>query len=66
MELTNDQLQLLRRYKGELNLNIGELAETLGVNRHTASKILAKGGNVNTYTANKINDFINRQTILTK
>lgn len=56
MKLTEKQLHLLRRKKGELNISINTLAGLVGISRWTMAKIINFNANVRPTTASKVND----------
>lgn len=58
MKLTEKQLQLLRRRKGELNISINTLAGLVGISRWTMAKIINFNANVRPTTASKVNEWL--------
>ena len=58
MKLTEKQLHLLRRRKGELNISINTLAGLVGISRWTMAKIINFNANVRPTTASKVNDWL--------
>lgn len=58
MKLTEKQLHLLRRKKGELNISINTLAGLVGISRWTMAKIINFNANVRPTTASKVNDWL--------
>ncbi len=61
MELTQDQLLALRRFRGELNYSVADLSKVTGVSRWTLYKVLKGHTNVQATTAKKINDWLLKQ-----
>ena len=58
MKLTEKQLRLLRRRKGELNISINTLAGLVGISRWTMAKIINFNANVRPTTASKVNAWL--------
>ena len=58
MKLTEKQLHLLRRRKGELNISINTLAGLVGISRWTMAKIINFNANVRPTTASKVNEWL--------
>lgn len=58
MKLTEKQLHLLRRKKGELNISINTLAGLVGISRWTMAKIINFNANVRPTTASKVNEWL--------
>ena len=58
MKLTEKQLHLLRRRKGELNISINTLAGIVGISRWTMAKIINFNANVRPTTASKVNEWL--------
>ena len=58
MKLTEKQLCLLRRRKGELNISINTLAGLVGISRWTMAKIINFNANVRPTTASKVNEWL--------
>lgn len=58
MKLTEKQLHLLRRRKGELNISINTLAGLVGISRWTMAKIINFNANVRPMTASKVNGWL--------
>lgn len=58
MKLTEKQLRLLRRRKGELNISINTLAGLVGISRWTMAKIINFNANVRPTTASKVNEWL--------
>lgn len=64
MMLTKDQLLLLRRKKGELNLTLSELSHQIGISRTTGRKIvMGKVSNFHNKTIEKVNDWLIKQNL---
>ena len=61
MKLTEKQLHLLRRRKGELNISINTLAGLVGISRWTMAKIINFNANVRPTTASKVNEWLLEQ-----
>lgn len=60
MELTPDQLLSLRRFKGEMNITITDLANEIGISRFPLSRAL-KGQSITSNNAKKIDDWLIKQ-----
>ena len=58
MKLTEKQLHLLRRRKGELNISINTLAGLVGISRWTMAKVINFNANVRPTTASKVNEWL--------
>ena len=58
MKLTEKQLHLLRRRKGELNISINTLVGLVGISRWTMAKIINFNANVRPTTASKVNEWL--------
>jgi plasmid maintenance system antidote protein VapI len=58
LKLTEKQLHLLRRRKGELNISINTLAGLVGISRWTMAKIINFNANVRPTTASKVNEWL--------
>lgn len=63
MKLSDNQLLLLRRKKGELNLTTKALAETLGLNFFTVRKAIKGTNEMKGQTINRINDWLIKQCL---
>lgn len=62
MELTPEQLKLLRRRKDELNITILALSKEIGMGRISLSNAL-KGQSINKKNATKINNWLIEQSL---
>lgn len=63
MRLTEQQRLLLRRKKGEKNLSIMALANSIGVSRWTIAKVINGNENLKTGTVNKIVNWLIKESL---
>ncbi|MBU5308859.1 hypothetical protein [Ligilactobacillus saerimneri] len=62
MQLTNDQIKLLKRYRGEHDLTYPKLADEIGIG-YQPLKRGANGGNITPRHATAINNWLISQTL---
>ena len=63
MQLSENQLLLLRRKKGELNLTTKDLSANLGLSILTTRKAIFGQGEMKRKTVYKINDWLIKQCL---